>query len=71
MSEVELDLNCENCGSRCRVIYDPEQVHYEPEYCAFCGEVVGCADEDIEDETDEEDLWGDDGLSDSDDSNWN
>jgi hypothetical protein len=71
MSEVELELNCENCGSRCRIIYDPDAVHYDPESCPFCGEVVGLMEDDL-DEDEEAELWGDDGLSeDDDDSRWN
>jgi hypothetical protein len=71
MPELELELNCENCGSKCRIIYDTDQVHYDPESCPFCGEVVGLNEEDDLDEDEEEDLWGDDGLGDSDDTHWN
>jgi transcription initiation factor IIE alpha subunit len=73
MPEVELELNCDNCGSKCLIRYDTDQVHYDPESCPFCGEVVGLLDdESMEEEADEElDLWGDDGLSNSDDTNWN
>lgn len=70
MPELELELLCENCGSKCRIIYDTDQVHYDPESCPFCGEVVGL-EEDLDEEDDELGLWGDDGLSDSDDTNWN
>lgn len=69
MAELEREMHCENCGSQCRIIYDSEQVHYDPETCPFCGEIVGTMVDELDDE---EDLWGDDGLSDEDaDSNWN
>lgn len=69
MAEFERELLCENCGSQCRIIYDSEQVHYDPETCPFCGEIVGTMIDEVEDE---EELWGDDGLSeDEDDTNWN
>lgn len=69
MSELEREMHCENCGSACRIIYDSEQVHYDPETCPFCGEIVGTLVDELEDD---EDLWGDDGLSDEDDdTNWN
>lgn len=69
MAELEREMLCENCGSKCRIIYDSEQVHYDPETCPFCGEIVGTMVDELDDE---EDLWGDDGLSDEDaDSNWN
>lgn len=68
MGEFEREVHCENCGSQCRIIYDSDQVHYDPENCPFCGEVVGTVVE-------EDDLWEeleDDGLSDEDDDyNWN
>lgn len=68
MPEFERELHCENCGSLCRIIYDPDQVHYDPETCPFCGEIAGTVVE-------EDDLWEeleDDGLSDEDDDyNWN
>jgi hypothetical protein len=70
MPELELELNCDNCGSKCRVIYDTDQVHYDPETCPFCGEVVGLLDFDDEDEEDDLSL-DDDGLTDSDDTDWN
>jgi hypothetical protein len=69
MAEFERELHCENCGSQCRIIYDSEQVHYDPETCPFCGEIAGTVIDEL-DEDDELELWGDDGLSD-DDTNWN
>ena len=71
MPEVELELLCENCGSQCRIIYDTDLVHYAPENCPFCGEVVLDEEAADDEDEDEESLWGDDGLSDSDDTNWN
>jgi hypothetical protein len=71
MAELELELNCENCGSQCRIIYDSEQVHYDPETCPFCGEIVGMDIDDL-DEDEELALWGDDGMEDEDDDHrWN
>jgi hypothetical protein len=70
MAELEREMHCENCGSRCRIIYDSEQVHYDPETCPFCGEIVGTLDE--EDLLDEEDVWGDELDGDDDaNTNWN
>ena len=66
MAEFERELHCENCGSACRIIYDSDQVHYDPETCPFCGEVAGTIIE--EDEWEELE---DDGLGDEDDYNWN
>lgn len=69
MAELERELHCENCGSQCRIIYDSDQVHYDPETCPFCGEIVGTVvDEDEWDELDDDGL-GDD--EDDNDSNWN
>lgn len=57
MSEVEKTLFCENCGSTARLIFDPEEVNYEPETCPFCGELVGTISEDEEwDDFDEDGL---------------
>lgn len=70
MPEVELELECENCGSKCRVLYDTDQVHYDPENCPFCGEVVGGVDDGL-DEDEDTFLWMDDGLEDDDDTSWN
>lgn len=66
MAELERDMHCENCGSQCRILYDADQVHYDPETCPFCGEIAGTiVDEDEWDELD------DDGLGDEDDdTNW-
>lgn len=66
MAEFEREIHCENCGSVCRIIYDSDQVHYDPETCPFCGEVAGTVIE--EDEWEELE---DDGLGDEDDYNWN
>lgn len=41
MSEVEVNMFCENCGSTCRLIYEREEANYEPENCPFCGEPIG------------------------------
>jgi hypothetical protein len=61
MSEVEVNMFCENCGSSCRLLYDSEEVNYEPENCPFCGEVVGTlAAESYEDEDEELDEDDDD-----------
>jgi hypothetical protein len=65
MSEVEKTLFCENCGSSARLIFDPEEVNYEPENCPFCGELVGTLVE--EEEWDELD---DDLEDEDDDTNW-
>lgn len=67
MAEFEREIHCENCGSQCRIIYDSDQVHYDPENCPFCGEVVGTmVDEEEWDELE------DDGLGDEDDDySWN
>ena len=68
MSELERELHCENCGSQCRIIYDPDQVHYDPETCPFCGEIVGTiVDEEEWEEFDDDGL----GDEDDDDTNWN
>lgn len=66
MPEIELNLVCDNCGSSCRVMFDNEQVNYDPENCPFCGEIVGIVDDELldyseEDENEEED--GDDNNS--------
>jgi hypothetical protein len=66
MSEVEKTLFCENCGSSARLIFDPEEVNYEPETCPFCGELVGTIVEE-EDDDDWEEL-DDDGLDEDADS---
>jgi len=63
MSEVEVTMFCENCGSTCRLLYEGEDVSYEPENCPFCGEIIGSLtleayDEEEEDEDeDEDDSW--------------
>lgn len=67
MAEVERTLFCENCGSTARLIYDTEDVNYEPENCPFCGELVGTH---VEEDDDWEELL-DDGLDEEDDINWN
>ena len=67
MAELERELHCENCGSQCRIIYDSDQVHYDPETCPFCGEIAGTVVDEDWDELDDDGLGDDDGN----DSNWN
>lgn len=62
MAELERELNCDNCGCVCRIIYDSDRVFYDPELCPFCGEMVG-----TEEETEEFGDFNDDGLEDEDD----
>jgi hypothetical protein len=67
MAELERELHCENCGSQCRIIYDSDQVHYDPETCPFCGEIAGTVVDEDWDELDDDGLGDDDGN----DLNWN
>jgi hypothetical protein len=67
MAELERELQCENCGSQCRIIYDSDQVHYDPETCPFCGEIAGTVVDEDWDELDDDGLGDDDGN----DLNWN
>jgi hypothetical protein len=63
-------MYCESCGSNCRLLFDNETTQFEPEYCPFCGEIVGTlVDEDYDDELGLDD----DGLGDDDDNDtrWN
>ena len=55
MSEVERHLYCENCDSSARIIYDAEEVSYEPEVCPFCGENVGTLVDEFDEDFDLED----------------
>jgi hypothetical protein len=66
MPELELELNCDNCGAKCRIIYEDHQV--DPETCPFCGEFFG---NELDD--DDDDWLDDDGLGNEDDADnsWN
>lgn len=66
MAELEKEMHCENCGSKCHIIYDSEQVHYTPENCPFCGENL--IDYDVCDEDDFMEMSGDE---ENDDYDWN
>lgn len=69
MAEVEKMFSCDNCGSVSRLIYDSEEIRYEPEYCPFCGEIAEVV---FDDEFDEDELGlDDDGLGEDDDHHWN
>jgi len=66
MSEIERTMSCDNCGSSCRLIYDSDEIHYRPENCPFCGEIVEFVNDDDlteddeidEDNNDDNDSWG-------------
>jgi len=68
VAELEREMHCENCGSQCRIIYDADQVHYDPETCPFCGEIAGTV---VEEEWEEFDFDGLEDDKDDNDSNWN
>lgn len=55
MPEIERSMVCENCGSACRMIYDNDDVRYEPENCPFCGELVGVMTDELSSSYDEND----------------
>lgn len=63
MAELEKEQECDNCGSKYRLLYDEDQVSYDPENCPFCGDLVNISegieveesdwDEEIEYESDD------------------
>jgi DNA-directed RNA polymerase subunit RPC12/RpoP len=48
MADVEKEITCSNCGSNYSIIYDEEEVNYDPENCPFCGDVADAVDEDLD-----------------------
>ena len=40
MSETAKDHSCDNCGSKYQLIFDIDEVSYEPDNCPFCGDVI-------------------------------
>ena len=38
--EEDRSLNCGNCGSSFRLMYDSEEISYSPDNCPFCGDLV-------------------------------
>lgn len=63
MAEVEEDVVCNNCGSKFKLIYETDQVSYDPENCPFCAEIVNLnVDDDFDNvELDDSD-WLDDDI---------
>jgi hypothetical protein len=47
MAEQEVESTCENCGSEYRLIFDDEQVSYNPDNCPFCGDLNEVIVEDL------------------------
>ena len=56
MSEQEKDSTCENCGSTYRLVYDDEQVSYNPDNCPFCGDLNEVIIEDLNFNDDDEEV---------------
>lgn len=66
MAETAKQHSCDNCGSRYQLIFDSDDVSYEPDNCPFCGDVLN---EEIEIGFDSDDAigWDDNEPSDDED----